>query len=238
MKNLFVDLGSKYEEANLQSNQKRLETSLECIRYRMFKESNTSYDSLFRNKIFIGDLFLVNREEEEATFAQSLDQWKAGFNQSALIVGKHLSGKSTFTEYIAKQNFGRHVIKLAVTGSITVEGRKLKTNYNLGETLKFIKNNLYHSKPLIIIDDIETWRNEEHSLLDNVRAVIKYIESESDNVYVMVTTSKAMQDHLDSRLSFTNSFSTVINIDKSTSEEIYQAVLLRHGASHKDLIAP
>jgi hypothetical protein len=67
---------------------------------------------------------------------------------------------------------------------------------------------------LIIIDDLEIWRSEAHSLLDNVRAVIKYIESESDNAYVMVSTSKAMQGHLDNRLSFSNSFSTVINLNK------------------------
>ncbi|GJM28033.1 MAG: hypothetical protein DHS20C17_06680 [Cyclobacteriaceae bacterium] len=238
LNNLFIDLGSKYEEANLFNSQKKLETSIECIGYRMFKESNTSYDSLFRNKIFIGDLFLVVREEEEGMLTQSLKLWEAGFNQSALLVGNHLSGKTTFIEYIAKKHFGRQVIKLEVASTFSVEGRKFQTNYNLGEALKFIKNNLYQSKPLIIIDDIEIWRSEEHSLLDNVRAVIKYIESESDNAYVMVSISKPMQDHLDNRLSLSNSFSTVIYLNKSTSEEILEAVLLRHGASHKNLITP
>jgi hypothetical protein len=236
LNNLFVDIGSKYEEAHLVSNQKKMEASIECISYRMLKEANTSYDSLFRNKIFIGDLFLVARKEEEKVLTQSLKQWKSGFNQSAVVVGTHLSGKTTFMEYVAKKHFGRRVIKLEVRGSISVEGRKFQVNYNLGETLKFIKNNLYQSNPLIIIDDLEIWRSEAHSLLDNVRAVIKYIESESDNAYVMVSTSKAMQGHLDNRLSFSNSFSTVINLNKATSEEILEAVLLRHGASHKDLI--
>ena len=236
MKGLFVDLGTKYEEAHLFSGQKKLEASIECISHRMFKESNNSYDSIFRNRIFIGDLFLVAREEEERMLTDSLGQWQSGFNQAALVVGNHLSGKTTFIEYIAKKHFGRKVIKLEVTSSISVEGRKYQANYNLGGALKFIKNNLYQSKPLIIIDDIEIWRSEEYTLLDNVRAVIKYIESESDDAYVVVSTSKAMQDHLDQRLPFSNSFSTVINLNKSTSEEILEAVLLRHGASHKQLV--
>jgi hypothetical protein len=52
----------------------------------------------------------------------------------------------------------------------------------------------------------------------------------------MVSISQAMQRHLDQRLPFSNAFTTRIDLNKTNSEEIFKAVLIRHGASHKKLV--
>ncbi|WP_027392452.1 hypothetical protein [Aquimarina latercula] len=236
LKHLFSDFSSKYEQTNHLEHHKQLEATIKCINYRMYKESNAHYDTLFLNKNFIGDLFLVPRSEAEKTFRDSISLWNEGFNQSVLILGNSLSGKSTFIEYAAKKYFGKHIISLTINSTITIDGRKFKTSHNLKEVLQYIKNHLYNTKLLIIIDDIELWRDEKSTLLDNVRAVIQFIESESDNAYLMVSTSGAMQSHLDKRLPFSNAFSSVINVNKASAKEIYNAVLLRHGAAHKTIV--
>ncbi|GGX30239.1 hypothetical protein [Aquimarina muelleri] len=238
IKHFFNDFSSKYEPYNYSENHSRLEATIKCINHRMYKESNAHYDTLFLNKNFIGDLFLVPRLEAEETLSNNVSLWKEGFNQSTLILGNHLSGKSTFMEYIAKKHFGKRIILLSVDTTITLEGRKFKTSYDLKEALQYIKNHLYNIKPLIIIDDIELWRDEKSSLLDNVRATIQFMESESDNAYLMVSTSQAMQAHLDKRLLFSNAFTSVINLSKSSTKEIHNAVLLRHGAAHKTIVYP
>lgn len=238
VKHLFSDFSSKYEPYSYSENHSRLEATIKCINHRMYKESNAHYDTLFLNKNFIGDLFLVPRLEAEETLSNNVSLWKEGFNQSTLILGNPLSGKSTFMEYIAKKYFGKHIIFLSVNTTITIEGRKFKTSYDLKEALQYIKNNLYNIKPLILIDDIELWRDEKSSLLNNIRATIQFMESESDNAYLIVSTSQAMQAHLDKRLLFSNAFTSVINLSKSSTKEIHDAVLLRHGAAHKTIVHP
>lgn len=238
IKHFFSDFSSKYEPYSHSENHSRLEATIKCINHRMYKESNAHYDTLFLNKNFIGDLFLVPRLEAEETLSNSVSLWKEGFNQSTLILGNHLSGKSTFMEYITKKYFGKNIIFLSADTTITIEGRKFKTSYDLKEALQYIKNHSHNIKPLIIIDDIELWRDEKSSLLDNIRATIQFMESESGNTYLMVSTSPAMQAHLDNRLLFSNAFTSVINLSKSSIKEIHDAVLLRHGAAHKTIIYP
>jgi hypothetical protein len=72
--------------------------------------------------------------------------------------------------------------------------------------------------------------------LSNVRALINFIETESDDAFVMVSTSKMMMHHLDSRLAFSNAFSTVIDVSKTEKAQIQKALLLRHGAAHRVLV--
>jgi len=87
-----------------------------------------------------------------------------------------------------------------------------------------------------VIDDLELWRDESNSLFDNVRAVIQFIHAESDRIFMIVASSKLMQEHLDKRLPFSTSFSTLIHLNKATLDEVCNAVLLRHGGSHRFLV--
>ncbi|WP_027395086.1 hypothetical protein [Aquimarina latercula] len=236
LKKLLSDFNTKYEKRVVQSTHRKLELSSECISYRMYKESNAHYDTLFLNRNFIGNLFIAPREFEEKKLQSTLAQWKDGFNKAVLVTGNNLSGKSTFLQYATKKHYGKLVIFLEPESEIVIEGRKFSTTKNLKEALQEIKKNIYSIDPIIVIDDIELWRDKKHSLLDNVRAVLQFIESESDEAFVMVSTSREMQKHLDKRLAFSNTFSTVIDINKTKIEEIYKALLSRHGASHKSLV--
>ena len=236
LKDTFNKLNSSYEKSISSGPDNLMEKSVNCINFRMVKEENAHYDTLFLNKNFIGDLFIVTREEEEAKMQSCYKDWQNGFNKSALITGNNLSGKSTFMEDFAKKNFGKDIILLQTDSTITIEGRKFKTTKNLKEALQEANKNIYNSKPVLVIDDLEYWRSEDSSLLNNVRALVNFVLSESDRIFVMVSTSKAMQKHLDQRLPFTNAFTTRLDLNKTKEEEIFKAVLIRHGASHKKLV--
>jgi hypothetical protein len=201
----------------------------------MVKEVNVHYDSLFLNKNFIGDLFLVPREEQELALRNCMLQWQNGFNKSILLTGDRLSGKSTFVEYISQKHFAKNTIYIKPNSSITYLGRKFNVERDLKEVLQNIKKNIFDNKTLIVIDDLELWRNEEHSLLSNVRALLSFIENTSTGTLVIATTSLSMQQHLDKRLNFSENFSNEINLNKASFNEIHKAILLRHGASHKTI---
>lgn len=236
IKNVFSKVGSKYEENVLATPAKKLSQAMRCIEHRMLKEENAHYDILFLNKNFVGDLFLVPREEAEAKMTEAVAEWRSGLHKSILVLGNPLCGKSTFMEKMAKDHFGKQILFLKVDSDVVVEGRKFKTTKDLGEALSQVKKSLYNTRPIVMINDIEAWRDKDHTFLQNVQDAINFIESESEHVLVMIGTSHMMRNHLDSRLPFSNSFSTVIDIEHADFQTIYKAILFRNGASHRILI--
>ncbi len=236
IKNILSFFSTKYEISTIDDPFKKLEESSKCLEYRTLKASNIHYDTLFLNKNFIGDLFLIPRETEKQKLQESLNLWKKGHSKAVLVVGDNLSGKSTFIESVAKDYFDKQSIVLEIDSTISVEGRKFTTTKNLAEALQHIKKHTYNFRPLLVIDNLELWRDKNHSLLDNIRAAIEFVESESDQVFVIMTTSNAMQAHLDKRLPFSHSFSSIIDVNKAKFDQIYKAILLRHGASHRSLV--
>ena len=235
-KNLIAKFNQSYDKVVLENPQANLEKAANCIAQRMFKEANAHYDTLFLNKKFIGDLFLVTRTQQENKLKDTVAQWNDGFNKSILVLGNNLSGKSTFLENTSDIFADQKILKLSPNDTITIEGRKLKTSNDLKDALNAVKNNSFSQKRILVIDDLELWRDDMFSLLNNTRALINFIESESDNVLVIVSTNPSMCAHLNKRSNFSNAFSTHIDLNKSTLEEICKAVLVRHGATHRTLI--
>nr|WP_321226987.1 hypothetical protein [uncultured Psychroserpens sp.] len=228
---------SKYEKSKSYESLSNLEISTQCMAHRMHKDESQHYDSLFLNKNFIGDLFLVSRQLQEEKLETIVNQWQKGFNKSVLVIGNRLSGRSTFLNYSSKKRFGKHTVILKPNSTATIDGRKFTVTYDLKEALQYVKNNNIEStKPALIIDDIELWRDKDHSLLSNIRSLINFIETESDDVFVMISTSIMMKDHLDQRLNFSNAFSHVLDLNQADKNEISQAILLRHGAAHRELV--
>ena len=229
---------SQYKKSLNYETLSNMELSTQCIAHRMYQDESTHYDSLFLNKQFIGDLFLVPRKSQEEKLKRIVDHWNEGFNKSVLIVGDRLSGRSTFLDYSAKKFFGKDIVVLKPNSDATIDGRKFKTTNNLKEALVYVKNNnIKSTRPVILIDDLELWRDANHSLLYNVRALVNFIETESDEAFVMASATHMMINHLNNRLNFSNAFSHVINVNEADADEIINAILLRHGAAHRDLIS-
>ncbi len=213
-----------------------IETATRCIAHRLMKVENEQYDSLFLNKNFIGDLFLIRRPVLERKIRNTIDLWRNGFNQSALITGARLSGKTTFINYTSRLHFTKEILLLEPNSEIVISGRKFKVEYDLGQVLREIKKYEHqNSETLVLIDDLELWKSETITLLDNVRNLIRFLESETDHTFVMVSCSVFVKDILDSRLGFSQVFSTVVDVSQASEAEINQAIQLRHGASHKTL---
>ncbi|MGB5170745.1 MAG: hypothetical protein WBN69_04890, partial [Eudoraea sp.] len=236
LKNFISRLGAKYEQNIVDNPTQRMDQAMQCIEYRMFKEENAHYDTLFLNKNFVGDLFLVDRQEDEKKIADAIGVWQSGIHKSILVLGNPLSGKSTFMEKMAKEHFGKQVISLRPDSKMVVEGRKFKTTKDLGETLNNVKKSLYNTRPAVLIDDLEVWRSKDYSFLENVQSLLDFLDLETDHVFLMVSISDMMKKHLDNRLSFSDRFSNEINIGQADFNTIYKAILLRNGASHRILV--
>ncbi|MBT8256305.1 MAG: ATP-binding protein [Bacteroidia bacterium] len=229
---------AKYKDSEYRESFSEIELTTQCIAHRMLKEENEHYDTLFLTKNFIGDLFLVSREQQEKKFQEALTQWKNGFPKAVLVSGDRLSGRSTFANYVAKKYFGKDIVVLSPKSTSTIDGRKFSTTCDLKDALQFVKNhNTKSTAPVIVIDDLELWRDSSHSLLNNIRALIDFTENETDDALVLAVCTNALKNHLDKRLNFSNVFSTLIDTSSSSKNEILEAILLRHGAGHRTLIS-
>ena len=236
--NLRSYFNAQYKKNNYQDSFSNIEISSRCITYRMLAKEDENYDILFLTKNFIGDIFLVPRELQEQQLQEAINHWNQGFNKAVLIEGDRLSGKSTFLDYTSKKYFGKDIVLLKPNSTSVIDGRKFKTTKDLKEALQYVKNNnVKNTRPILIIDDIELWLDAEHHFLDNIRALVNFIENESDEIFLVLATSSALVTSLDNRFGFSKIFSTLINMNNTDKEEVVRAILLRHGASHKTLVS-
>ena len=232
---LFNNLGKQVKEVKEKTPHQRLEIALDILETRNEKESPDHYHSLFLNKNFIGDLFLVKRKAHEEELLKTLNYWKKGHSRSLAILGDPLSGKSTLLEFVSHQFKSNEVHYLSPGAEISIEGRKLKMGRNLGEVLSFVKRSILNSKPLLVLDDLHLWRSSEYSLITNATALTDFISSSSNKAFVIIGMTHALRIHLDSRMQFSQGFSNLLDTNVASSDAIYRAVMLRHGASHRTI---
>lgn len=197
---------------------------------------NPQYTSIFLTKGYVGESFWVGRTAELQHARQLVRQWKAGFRGAVILSGQRFSGKSLFGETVAYRHFSGKTIRLSPHTTINFQGRKFTTQYDLSTPLEFIKNYTLNSRPLVWIDDLELWSDPKHTLSENVRHLRNYINSYSGRIFFMVSMSNWLKDHLENIHGIENIFQAEINLDHMSSDEIRQAILIRHGATHKTLV--
>ncbi|WP_375238186.1 hypothetical protein [Aurantibacter sp.] len=236
LKKSLVKLTKTYQNSIIFSNVNNLEASIETINYRLFKEENAHYDTLFLNKNFLGDLFLRPREYQDKKLNTSIEQWRKGFKKAVLVTGDSLSGKSTFINHSAHNYFKKNTLYLLPNTTLTLGGNKFNTSTDLKTALLDVKKSVTNTNTLVVIEDLELWRDKTNSLLSNVRALKMFLETVPEHILVIVSVSKLMQFHLDKRMPFTDLFSSEIDVSKATFDEIFKAVMLRHSASHKTIV--
>ncbi len=226
-----------YESAGKQDARSLFEVALSSIEQRIGNLEPDRYDSIFLNKNFLGDLFLVERQHEMMMVEDNIISWEKGFARSVLVTGSPLCGKSTFIDSIGRQYFKSNWVQLAPNGEAVVDGRKFGVTVDLGAALQYIKNhNLQSTKLAICIDNLELWKDQEHSIYDNVRALMQFADNESDEFFLIVGAPGFFVNHLETRLGFLQHFTTTVDLSKAGKEEIYKAVMTRHQATHRQLI--
>ncbi|MEB2785083.1 hypothetical protein [Algoriphagus persicinus] len=232
---IFKNVGKQVNDVKEKTPHQRLEIALEILETRNEKETPDHYHSLFLNKNFIGDLFLVKRKQQEEALEKIVLYWKKGQSRSLAVVGDPLSGKSTLLEYATHQFKSNTVHYLTPGGEISIEGRKLKMGRNLEEVLNFVKKSISNSKPILVLDDLHLWRDSDRPLLTNITALVDFMSLNASKAFVIVAISNALRLHLDTRIPFSQSLTNLLDTNLSTPDEIYKAVMLRHGASHRTL---
>ena len=213
------------------------EKIVRLIQSRTGADNNSNYASIFLTKGFIGESFAVGRQRELAHAKTLIDNWKDGFRGAAVITGERFSGKTILGELIATQFFNNDVLRLTPNTLIKLNGRRMMTGFDLEPVLAFIKKYTSTKEaPLIWIDDLELWWDKDLPLGQNVRTLRKFMDSNSNRLFFLVSMSNWLNTHLNLFHETSKVFQAEINVDEMSIEEIREAIMIRHGATHKKLV--
>ncbi len=216
-----------------------LSISEKIVRYVQSKEAssdNQQYSSIFLTKGYMGKSFWVGRQVETERFKNIVDQWKLGYRGAVILSGQRFSGKTLFGEYVSTQHFPQKSIRLIPNATLKIGGRVLETTYNLGAAIDFIQKYSVNDQSLIWIDDLEKWCDPNILLGQNVRALSKAIDNHGGRMFFLVSMGNWTAAHLDITHDIEKVFQANINLDKMSAVEIKEAILIRHGATHKILV--
>ena len=117
-----------------------------------------------------------------------------------------------------------------------MNGRRITTGFDLEPVLAFIKKNAPKQPPLIWIDDMELWWDRDLPLSQNVRTLRKFIDGNANRLFFLVSMSNWLNTHLNLFHETSKVFQAEINVDSMSLSEIREAIMIRHGATHKKLV--
>ncbi|MEL7220687.1 MAG: hypothetical protein AAGJ93_05165 [Bacteroidota bacterium] len=216
-----------------------LSISEKVVRYiegRKSNISNQAYTSIFLTKGYIGESFWVGRKSELKRIANLIEQWKLGYRGAVILTGNRFSGKSLIGDLISNNHFPNSTVRLLPNSSLKFNGRTFKTSYNLLDALNFVSKYTPTAGALIWLDDLELWHDTTHSLSENVESLKQHINRYSNRIFYQVSLSKSLLAKLDKSNNISKHFQSTIVLDNMSQEEIKNAILIRHGATHKELV--
>lgn len=216
-----------------------LSISEKVVRYlqrRNWETTNTHYNSLFLTKGYIGESFWVGRTDELNHLQQLIHDWENGFRGAVALTGQRLSGRSLLGEVVANRFFPQRTIRLQPQSSITVNGRRLATTYDLDEALAFIRKNTLNKPHLVWIDDLELWRDPNVPLGKNINALRRFIDDYSNQLFFLIAMGNSLRHHLERFCNIGKVFQAEINLDRMPLHDVREAIMIRHGATHKELL--
>lgn len=219
--------------------EENLSTSEKVVRYiqsRTITDDNSHYAAIFQAKGYVGESFWAGREDEMQHIEKIIANWKKGFRGAVSVTGKRFSGKSFFGEMVANRFFPENTIRVSPGTVIKVQGRKLEVEYDLEKALEFIRKNTLNERPLVWIDGLELWWSPAVTLNENVRALRRYIDAYSGNIFFLVSLSNALSYHLQQLHNVGSLFQAELNMDFMPANAVREAILIRHGATHTALL--
>lgn len=216
-----------------------LSASEKIVRYIEARNGNgadSHYASIFLTRGYIGESFCVGREKEMAHFSNLVDQWQLGYRGSVCLTGNRFSGKSLFGELVTHRFFPSSAIRISPGETVRVEGRKVALDYDLEKALNEIRKITLNRRPLIWIDDLELWWSHAHPLNKNVRALRRFLDSQSTDMFFLVAMSNTVRAYLHRFHHLDRLFQAEINMDRMSGADIRQAIWVRHRATNRILI--
>jgi hypothetical protein len=206
------------------------------IQSRQGDPNNRHYANIFLTKGYVGEAFIVGREAEFERFERLVSNWQAGFRGSVLLTGDRFSGKTVFGEIVARRFFPNNFHRILPNTPLTIQGRKMQTSHNLKEALEFVCKHSVHTKPMLWLDDLETWWSNKIPFYENMHHLMECIDAYSSRIFFVVAINSKAQQQLSNYSNTARIFQAEINLNVLPKAALQQAIAIRHGATQKKLV--
>jgi len=206
------------------------------IEHHVPPSSNQAYTSIFLTKGYIGESFWVGRKAELQRVATLIKHWRKGYRGTVLLRGDRFSGKSLFGDLVSNRYFPNETIRLIPNAILNLHGRTFETTFDLGAVLDFISKYRFDQPPLIWLDDLELWHDPSCTIHQNTRALLRHMDHHTNSIFYLIAAGNPLCGYLESNHQLSNHFQAILPLDSMSQEEVQQAILIRHGATHKELV--
>lgn len=209
------------------------------VKRDVFEELPFYYQQLFLRKHNYSNEFWFGRKEELATAKKTIERYNAGFFGGILVVGKKLSGKTFFSNYIANNYrkeselfninspYGGSIDLLDFTKSI-----RKATNSNGGV---FDILNKLPTNSTFIIDALELWWEKSDKGMEVISFIIRMIEKFSKKHLFIVNCNINSFLLINKIKNISPSFLNIIECEPFNADELKKIVLFRHKSSNLQL---
>lgn len=208
---------------------------IQFVNHNRLPELDQFSQSLFLKKGYIGNSFMMPRNDFEEIARSNYHNWEQGFRGSILVVGDRLSGRSSVLESVPHILQETTSINIAPNSEIRFKGRKHQTENDLIGTLDFIYKNSISDRVIITIDDFEMWRSKDHSALNTAKSIAEKFNRYSRKLMLVMSMNHHIKDKLDSYIQFSDLFLSEYCTDRMDREDIVKSLLIRHSASLREM---
>ncbi|MFH2046355.1 MAG: amino acid permease [Pseudomonadota bacterium] len=190
------------------------------------------YKQLFLGNQIIGKEFIIDRKYEMDCAKKAIDSYRQGYNGALLVIGDRHSGKSTLCRSITNKYFDRKNIFHVFPpdgGSIDPNEFKNRLTDILKQNgdYKKVFNNLEQNST-IIFHDMELWWQRSNKGFAVIEEIIDLIYKYSDRCFFIVNAGTRSFKFINRLKPIENAFISAIECQPFDSEELQEAILLRH----------
>lgn len=190
------------------------------------------YRQLFTGKQAIGKEYWVGRSQELKKAESAVRRYHQGYAGALLVVGEPDAGKTALCRRIASTHFNqRHIYHLFAQESGCIDPNLFRTRLAevLGARGDYLE--LFGSLPrdsVVVIHDLELWWERSAEGYAVVDEILSLIDRFADQCFFIVNTNVHAFRFLNKLGPLTSAFLDIIDCEPFDTEELQQAILLRH----------
>jgi len=197
---------------------------------------NTHYNNFFNAKVTLVEAFWIERKLEQKRVLQVIQSWNAGYHGAVAFYGDRYTGKSSFGDWLSQTHFRGKTYSLVPNKTVMIYNKKVQLTDDLLESINLFIERVQYARPLIWIDDIEQWFDDLHRPDEVMIGLADLINAYSKKVFFAVSMGSWTYKRLNRFLDLEHTFQSTIDLAPFTNDMLKEAILLRHGASHKSLV--
>ncbi|MBT8219968.1 MAG: hypothetical protein KJP00_09085 [Bacteroidia bacterium] len=197
---------------------------------------NVNYNNFFSTKVSMIEAFWIQRELEEKRIHQVVQSWSRGYLGTILIHGDRFSGKSSMGEWVNQKYFRGKNYSIKPNSKLTISNSTIELGNDLDTAIRLFIDRVQYARPVIWIDDLEMWTSPDQRIYSVVKKLLQIIDEYSSKVFFMVSMSTWIFNKLVYYSGIDQSFQACIGLSDFTKSQIRDAIILRHGASQKNLV--